>query len=332
MSNVRLLVDMNNLAIRCLFADITMINDPDPDFKMVSHRIMNSLFYNIRKFSPNEIILGVDGKGYWRAKIYEGYKKHRKDKRDTDVFPWDKYYVYIDEFLKDIKATFPFKVIKINWVEADDILATISRMVPDRKENIIISADKDFIQLTAYTNVHLYDPMKKIMIEEDGKRNLDIKIMTGDKSDNIPNIKPLIGEKTAIKLLDDEEKLEELLNSLYVVPKIKSKCKHDWNIDEEDRTAICDKCEVEGKVFSVRENYNRNKRLIDMGCIPKKIQQRILERYEECEVKEMGGMDLMKFLMRHRLRKLGEDATMIHESMKPLMGIKTNKDDMGDCF
>ena len=334
----RLYIDYNHLCIRSLFADMSLVNDPNPDFKLHKHRVMNSLFFNIRKFRPTEVIVAVDGKNYWRKKIFADYKAHRKDKRDKDVFPWEKYYEYMNEFTADIKKSFPFKIIRINWVEADDIIGVLSRMLPANGSSVIVTSDKDYVQLLKHSGVSLYDPMKKEFVEEeDPQRQLDIKIMTGDKSDNIPNIKPLIGEKTAIKLLDEEEKLEELLNSFYVVPDIKSKCKHVWDINEEGETledyvAICEKCEVEGKVFSVQENYNRNKRLIDMGCIPKKIQQRILDRYNDCEVNQIGGMDLMRFLMRHKLRKLGEDCTMIHESLKPLMGIKTNKDDMGEFF
>lgn len=331
----RLYIDYNHLCIRSLFADMSLVNDPNPDFKMHKHRVMNSLFYNIKKFRPTEVIIAVDGKNYWRKKIFEDYKAHRKDKRDKDVFPWGKYYDYMDEFTADIKKSFPFKIIRINWVEADDIIGVLSRMLPAKGSSVIVTSDKDYVQLLKHDGVSLYDPMKKEFVEEeDPQRQLDIKIMTGDKSDNIPNIKPLIGEKTAIKLLDDEKALEELLDSFYVVPKEKTKCKHDWDVDNEDEsdTAICEKCEMVGKIYSVQENYTRNKRLIDMGCIPKKIQQRILDRYNDCEVNKIGGMDVMKFLMRHKLRKLGEDCTMIHESMKPLMGVKTNKDDMGEFF
>ena len=332
MSNVRLLIDFNNLAIRCLFSDISMISDPDPDFKIVTHKIMNSLIYNIRMHRPDEIILAVDGKGYWRRKIYDLYKGHRKDKRDKDIFDWSKYYDYIDGFLKDVKKTFPFKVIRIKWVEADDVISTISRMVPVNRENIIVSADKDFVQLTMNKSIKLYDPMKKIFIENiDSKRELDVKVIVGDKSDNIPNIKPKVGPKTAIKLLEDPEQLEALLDSHYIVPIRPSDCKHKW-LEDDEENILCETCEMKGKAISVKENWERNSRLIDMSKIPNKIQQRILERYHECEIKQIGSMDIMRFCSRHNLRKIGQDSSMIHDNMKPLMGMKTDSDEMGEFF
>lgn len=297
----RLLIDYNNMAIRTLFSDMTMIADPNPEFHLHKHKLMASIFYNIRKFEPDEVVLAVDGKGYWRKKIYSEYKAHRKDKRDTDVFPWEDYYEYMDEFTADIKKHFPFKILRIDWVEADDIIGVLTRMLPDDKTNIIVTSDKDFIQLLSNSNVKLYDPMKREYVEvDDPKRELQIKIITGDKSDNIPNIKPRVGVKTAEKLLDDPDKFEALLEETYTIGEEESE-------------------------ISVRDNFKRNGRLIDMGKIPRKIQQRILDRYNDCEINNISGMTFMKFCMRNRLRRLNEDGNKIISSLKPLMGEKTEK-------
>ena len=126
-------------------------------------------------------------------------------------------------------------------------------MLPDSVDTVIVTSDKDYVQLMQYDNVRLFDPVKREFIEEeDPKRQLDIKILTGDKSDNIPNVKPLVGEKTAMKVLDDEEKFEALLNETYVVPfhlkPENKKCKHEWESEDGSDLVECEKCLTRGKV------------------------------------------------------------------------------------
>lgn len=338
MSNVRLLLDFQNLAIRCLYADMEFVADPNPDYRLLSHRIMTSIIYNIRMFSPNELILAVDGRYYWRKKVYEKYKAQRKAKRDNDVFDWNVFFEYLNSFLSDIKQSLPFKVMKIKWVEADDIIGTLTRLLPDGKTNIIVSSDKDFIQLLSNPKVRLYDPIKREQVKStDPKRVLEIKILTGDKSDNIPNVKPRLGLKTAIKILDDPELIEKLMKDFYVIPKnilTVEKCTHKWKDDkhnEEENMMVCKKCSLGGKKILIKDTYARNSRLIDMGKIPNKIKHRILELYHAYEVHEITGMDFMRFCVRHNLRRLNEDTNKIIKNFMPLMSAES-KNEMEEFF
>jgi 5'-3' exonuclease len=283
-----LLIDFNNLAVRTVFMDKQTINNPNPDWNLHKHSVLTSIFYNIRKFKPNEVILAVDDKNCWRKNIFKEYKAHRKDKKDNDIFPWDRYHAYIDEYIQQIKECFPFVILSPPFTEADDTIAIVAKHL-HRTPKVVVSADSDYIQLLSTPNLKLYNPLTMKFIEdEDPKLTLEIKILAGDKGDNIPNVQPRLGPKTAMKLIK-ENKVEELL-----------------------------------KDDALMENYKRNRRLIDWGYIPIVIQTRILKDYDEYILPNKGN--LFNFFLNHRLRQHMEDISIIQETLAPLVRERHNSE------
>ena len=144
----------------------------------------------------------------------------------------------------DLKNQFPkakemLDAMGIKWYEtdgyeADDIIGTLSKIATDNDyETLIVSSDRDLLQLiNDKVTVKLLKTKDYIMMTKDAfvsEYNLepikiiDLKGLQGDKSDNIPGVKG-IGEKTALKLLQDYGSLE----NIYVnIDNIKGKAKEN---------------------------------------------------------------------------------------------------------
>ena len=291
MQRTVLFIDYNNLSIRCLFGDTTMFNNPNPSFDQHKHILLATIFSNIKKFSPDEVIIAIDDRKNWRKLFYEDYKANRKDSRDKDIFPWEKYFGYINNFTNELKKIFPFKFIQIKYAEADDVIAILSRHLTETI-NIIVTTDTDYIQLLQEKNIKLYDPLKKKQIIDDNPtKTLQIKILSGCKSDNITSIKPRVGDKTAMKLIDSGE-LENLL-----------------------------------KDDVIKKLYDRNRRLTDWHFIPEAIKMMTLSTYDKYpKINEFNTMEIMKFFVQNKLRKHLEDLSVIKQLIAPLMGEKTMKE------
>ena len=110
------------------------------------------------------------------------------------------------------KTTLINKILKYPGLEADDCLSIMTKKIkktfPEGKITIITS-DRDYLQL-ACENVELYDLKYKKLTERkssynNAEKDLFVKILTGDKSDNIPGIFTKCGPKTAIKYFEDKE-------------------------------------------------------------------------------------------------------------------------------
>lgn len=285
----RLLIDFNNLSIRNLFAD-TKTDHVKENFAFHKHLVLTSILSSLKKFNPFEVLLAVDDVANWRKLVYPKYKANRKVMRDASDFDWKAYYKYIDEFLKDLKEL-PFKILKVSYTEADDIIAVLSKKFYD-KENIIVTADKDYIQLLKYSNNKLFDPIKKKFIEDKNPfQSLQIKLLTGDKGDNVPSVRDRMGEKTAFKILESGQ-LNELLK------------------DE-----------------TFNKNFIRNKKLISFEEIPETVQKAIIKTYDEYKLKT-GPQDYYSWFIKHRLRKLSEDLSIY----LPILNDLKNKKESGDAL
>jgi 5'-3' exonuclease len=279
-----LFLDGNNMLIRTLFAQKELIANPDPDFALHKHLFLATLFSNIRKFEPSEVVIAIDDKKNWRKSVYPEYKANRKEMRDKDVFPWEKYYVYVDEFIEDIKKCFPFKILKVDYAEADDIIAVLTRHVPN--DSIVVTSDSDYIQLLADKRIRIWDPFKQKFIEDaNPNQTMLIKILAGDSGDNIPNVKPKLGPKTAEKLIVSGE-LDKYLTE-----------------------------------NNLTENYERNIKLINWNHIPDVLKKRILETYYNVWTTKPTP-DLFSFFVRNHLRKLSEDVQEISFMLKPFWPAK----------
>ena len=158
----------------------------------------------VEKFNPDIAYFILEGKPVKRLSLDPNYKGQRVYD-DKDGFNRQR-----KDIINTLKEFFPFIVVKHNDFECDDIinhLATINH----KNDNVtIISSDTDFIQ-SVNKNIKLYNPVRKKFIEGPNYDYVAWKSLVGDKSDNIEGFKG-IGNKKAIKLLNESSKLEELLS------------------------------------------------------------------------------------------------------------------------
>jgi len=265
---MQVIFDLNHLSYRCFFAcrnDIQQVG-----YKYLHHVMFNNIINLSRRFEADKVILCVDDKQNWRKKIYPEYKAQRKENRAEDI-NWEEFYAEFDKFIEYCKTYFPFYVLQVKYMEADDIAAMLAKTYQNESKTIVTS-DGDYIQLLRYKNVKIYDPIKSTFKKEDDPvRALKIKCLMGDKSDNIPPIKPRVGEVTAGKIADDPKLLQEILEH----PEL-------------------------GEEY--KENYKRNIRLIDLNRIPDKLLSKSIQQFESYQL--VDGKGIFNFLAKNKFRDL----------------------------
>ena len=107
------------------------------------------------------IIFAVDsGKGSWRKELEPCYKANRKDIRDKTGLDWDKRFEEYNAMLEQLDKSSPFHIIKLDRIEADDIIGYGVRYFKNN-DCVVISTDTDFKQLLQYDNVKVFSPKTK---------------------------------------------------------------------------------------------------------------------------------------------------------------------------
>ena len=273
-----ILVDLNQVLISNLMAQTRGKSDIKPNKEMIRHMVINSLRgFNLKfKEQYGTMVLCADAGDPWRRDIYPNYKHARRKGRVDSDTDWDNIFNCITEIKNEIAENFPYVMMYIEKAEADDI---IGALVFNNSNNpiMIISGDKDFIQLQSNTNVKQYSPIQKVFVGEglDPKKFLHEQIIKGDRSDGIPNILSpddifLTGEK---QRPINKKRLEEWSNV--------------ENISLGSETS---------------KYYERNKRLIDLSCMPKELERTIINTYNEYKIPSRSK--LLPYFMQHKLKAL----------------------------
>ena len=249
-----ILVDLNQVSISNLMAQTRGKGDVKPNKDMVRHMVLNSLrAFNIKfKEEFGEMVLCADAGNPWRREIFPNYKYSRRKGRDDGPFDWTTIFEIITDIKNEIKDNFPYKVMYVENTEADDIIATLVKLREEDKY-LIISGDKDFIQLHKYNNVHQYSPIvKKHITGHNPDTYIRTHILKGDTSDGVPNV--LSGDNTFTEGLRQrplgKKKIEIWLESMDSMP------------DETKR------------------NYQRNEKLINLDKIPQELEEQILSEID----------------------------------------------------
>ena len=282
-----ILVDYSGIAMGALFARGG--GDEEP---LIRHFILNSLrMYNVKhRDEYGRMIICGDG-GSWRKDYYPEYKASRKTNREKDSRDWDKIFNTFTNVRNEISEHLPFDVIHEFGVEADDIIATLVQQTQEFGKHepvMIISADKDFIQLHKHGNVKQYSPItRKMVSHEDPVLYLREHIFRGDAGDGVPNV--LSSDDTFI----DEDKKQTPL----------SKKKIQTWLDDYDN--------LENVMPSqAYRNYQRNKKVIDLEEIPQEVKAKILDKYNS--LKPTPNMKALNYLIVNRMNNLVESVGDFH--------------------
>ena len=274
-----IILDMNQISLAGLMMHLNMEKTDKPDVGMVRHMILNSIRMYRQEFNEEygEIVLAYDSKHYWRRDFFPHYKLNRRKARSKDSKDWESIFECLNKIKQEIKDYLPYKVIEVHGAEADDVIGTLAKKYPDEKI-MIVSGDKDFIQLQKFSNVSQYSPiLKKTINGEDPNEYIKVHILKGDSSDGIPNV-----------LSNDNVFVEGLRQKPLSKKKIEA-----WKDGNFDNTMATDE---------VVRNYSRNKNLIDLECIPVDIQTNILKEFSEAPCGDRSKM--LTYFIENKLKEL----------------------------
>lgn len=282
-------LDYNQIALANLMQQIGWSdNKIDVDIDLIRHMILNSIrSYNSQfKREYGELIIACDDITSWRKEIFPYYKANRKKDRDASSLDWNSIFEALNKIREELKLYFPYRVLCIDRVEGDDIIATLSQKYGEELNNgeklLIISRDHDFGQLQIFGNVSQFDPIKKSWIKvSNPEKKLKEHIIKGDTGDGIPNI-----------LSDDDT---------FVIKEKRQKPIHQKKLNTwiEDNTLSFLDDEYK------KNRYLRNQQLIDFFFIPKDIQNLIFDEYDKQQGKTKTH--LLDYFMKNKLKNLMSD-------------------------
>ena len=274
-----IILDMNQISVASLMMNMHMAKSDTVDEDMVRHMILNSVRMYRMMFTEEygEVVFAWDSRHYWRRDYFPEYKLNRKMGREKDSRDWDQIYGVLNKIKDEVRLNLPYKYLEVYGAEADDIIAVLCKKY--QSENIVIvSADKDFIQLHKYPKVKQYSPNTKKMVNGvDPNVYIKEHVLKGDSSDGIPNVlspdntfvdglrqKPLGKKKIGVILQTDFDEL------------------HD----------------------EVKRNYQRNEKLINLDNVPEELELKILNEFDSAPCGDRSK--LLNYFISSKLKTLTE--------------------------
>jgi hypothetical protein len=275
---------------------------------MAIHLTMASVNMIVRQYGIDHVVFCLEGRS-WRKEFYPRYKAHRKldesamterEVEENKMF-WETYDVFTTYLREKTNAS----VLRVPNAEADDIIARFVDMHPD-DEHFIISSDTDFVQLIS-DNVKQYNegyfndrgkPIKdkktgEIKLLEDPEYLLFKKIIRGDATDNVFSAYPGAREKGSKNTVGIREAFED-----------RNKQGFNWNNFLLQRWV-----DHEGVEHRVKDDYERNRTLIDLRAMPDDIKltvDNVIKSDIRTTKMPMVGIHLMKFCGKYELTKISE--------------------------
>ena len=280
---IMILIDYNQIALSNIFMQKL------GEESLIRHMILNSIRMYNKKYRAEygQMVICCDGFNTWRKQYYPEYKASRKKNRDNSDMDWTEIFRVLHMVRDEIKENLPYKVVHQDGVEADDIIATLVERTQEfgmDEPVMIISSDKDFIQLQKYRNVKQFSPIQKKMVTDDNPRTyLFNHIMRGDDGDGIPNV-----------LSDDDTFINEDKSQ---TPLWQKKI-DSWLEQSDNLREIMDE--------TTYRNYQRNKTLIDLDEIPDTIKENIINTFDN--QKPAMKMKVLNYLVKKRCTNLIEVA------------------------
>ena len=284
-----IIVDYSGIALASIIINKTF------DEQLIRHMILNSLrMYRTRyKEEYGELVLAVDASNNWRKTAFPQYKASRKKTQKQSDFDWGEAFRILNKIREEIAENFPYTVIRVDGCEADDVIGTLVAMNPDHNNDfnpqkyMIVSSDRDFLQLQKFRNVRQFSPLLKKELSVDNPRvYLQTHIIKGDKGDGVPNI-----------LSDDNVFVEGFRQTPITQKKIDS---------------IIEDLE-EGELLyaaSWYRNYCRNKKLIDLSETPQELRTEIINNFmaDKPDTRWMRRGKVFPYLVENKCNELIKSA------------------------
>jgi len=296
--------------------------DADIKVGMALHIMFNSIKKAWNDFHGNHVVFCLEGRS-WRKDVYKPYKRNRQETRDAmtqkeqeeDKLFWETF----DKFKQFITDKTNCTVLHNPILEADDLIAGFIQSHPNDR-HIIISTDSDFYQLiapnviqyngvmeTTTTHEGIFDKKNKILIDKKTKEPIPPpnpdwllfeKCMRGDSGDNVFSAYPGVrtkGTKNKVGLLEAFED--------------RSKQGYNWNNLMLQRWVDHD-----GLEHRVRDDYERNRILIDLSAQPLEIRNEISNTIKTATSNskniEQVGIRLLKFCQLYDMKKIMDNISL----------------------
>ena len=221
------------------------------------------------------LVICCDSAKNWRKDSFPEYKANRKKKREDDTTDWKSLFQFLDEMIEDLRNYFPYKVMRVERAEADDIIAVLNEYVATNP-TLIISSDKAFIQLQKYEGVQQWSPLTKNFVKGDPEASLWEKLIKGDTGDGVPNI-----------LSSDDTFITEGKRQRPITTK-------KLELWKEDRSSWTEE---------MHRNFHRNETMVDLSKTPESIRINITNQYRQ-QTPKHGR--LMEYFVDKRLKNLME--------------------------
>lgn len=203
----------------------------------------------VNTFQPTHVVCCWDmGSKTFRTEMYAAYKANR-DEPPVELIPQF-------DLAKKVVDSFNMPNIGLENYEADDCIGTLAKMYGADHEVTILTGDQDILQLVddgiqvaimkkGQGNYDLFNQAN--FYEKKGihpKQIIDLKGLMGDPSDNYPGVKG-IGEKTALKLIQEHGTIEDMIANIDTLPKgVQTKIKANMEILHLSRRLAEIKCDV----------------------------------------------------------------------------------------
>ena len=284
-----MIIDLSNILWATYHAQVKYDKSLNSNFErhaMWRYFLLNSILNVKVKFKPDEIVLAIDSSS-WRKKKFEYYKANRVLAREKqEEFDYQEFIEVSNCFIDELIEVMPYKVVRIDGAEADDIIAVLVHQWRD-KNVLIISRDKDFKQLLRSPNIKMYDPISKEFKTVDCPYEYLMEhILKGDTGDGIPNMlsPDNIFVTTGSRQKSITKKVKESVNELGL-----------------------EKYAIDNDVIS---NYERNKNMVELSKdeIPEDIWNNILFEYNNLDPKG-DFIKVVQFLKKHKIRTLEDRAS-----------------------
>ena len=268
-----ILIDFTQTIIAGLMVQLKL-NDGQLSEDKLRPMIINSIRNYQKRYARDygEIVLCTDASNPWRREYYPQYKANRKKLRDEDDKDWGVIFNTLQVIKDELRDNFPYRYMYVEKCEADDIIAVLVKHATEPV--LIVSGDKDFQQLHSYDGVKQWSPnLNKFIDCVNPQLFLKEHILTGDKSDGIPNI------------LSSDDCMVEGIRQTPLRKPIKDKYLR-ISIENDDK---------------YYRNYLRNQTLIDFDFIPPNVEDSILSEFEKTAPVRGKVFD---YLRTHRLNEL----------------------------
>ncbi|RKX17826.1 MAG: hypothetical protein DRP51_10215 [Candidatus Zixiibacteriota bacterium] len=282
----KLLIDFSNIAWATFHTNIKITKDASLTQAQVDQHwkylMLNSLQRLKIKHQPTETIICFDSYS-WRKKYFKFYKARREITKKKSGMNHDAFIKVINEIYEELKVYFPYKIVRTDWAEADDIIAVLVHTLQGTGTQIIIaSRDKDFKQLLN-SGVMLWDTQAWKWIKCEHPKTYLIKhVLMGDAGDDVPNVRS-----------DSDTFITDGKRQKACGPKAVEKILAEGLEDFIRREGLM-------------ANFKRNKRLIRLSksTIPDRVWDGVLENYTAQETKKGNYMLLAKYFSINRMRRL----------------------------